>query len=155
MKGPRSLRIELTRSPIGAAIVVVAFLATATLAAVVPGPAWLRGIAVIAIGAHAAWTLRLAALRTAKAAIVGVELSPDGHATLMERSGRRCEGHVQPACYVGTWLTTLVVRIDHERRSRALAILPDMVPAEDLRQLRILLRVIGSTRQRLADGDAC
>ena len=154
MKGPPSLRIELTRSPIGAVIVVAAFVATATLVAFVPGPAWLRGAAVIAIGAHAAWTLRLAALHTAKAAIVGVELSPHGRATLMERSGRRCEGRVQPACYVGTWLTTLVVRVDDERWSRAVAILPDMVPAEDLRQLRVLLRVIGSTRQRLADGNA-
>lgn len=151
MKGPPSLRIELLPSPIGAVIIVVAFLATAALVAFVPGPAWLRGAAVVAIGTHAVWTLRVAARRTAKSAIVGIELLADGRAALTERSGRRREGCVQPACYVGTWLTTLVVRIDGERRSRALAILPDMLSAEDLRRLRILLRVVGSTSRRRAE----
>ena len=151
MKGPPPLRIELLRSPIGAAVVVVAFLATAALVALVPGAAWLRGAAVVAIGTHAVWTLRAAALRTARRAIVGVELSPDGRAALIERSGRRHEGRVQWTSYVGTWLTTLAVRVDEERRTRALAILPDMLPAEDLRRLRVLLRVVGSSRQRLAE----
>jgi len=153
MKGPPSLRIELVRSPIGAAIVTVAFLATAALVAFVPAPAWLRAAAIIALGTHALWALRVAALRRARGAIVGVELSPDGRAVLIERSGWRREGRVQPACYVGTWLTTLVVRVGDERWSRSMAILPGMVPAEDLRRLRILLRVIGSTRHRLADAD--
>ena len=142
------MRIELLRSPIGAAVVVAAFLATAALLALLPGLAWLRAAAVVAIGAHAIRTLHVAALRTAKSAIVGVELAPDGRAALIERSGGRREGRVQPECYVGTWLTTLVVRIDDERWSRAMPILPDMLPAEDLRRLRVLLRVIGSTSQR-------
>ena len=150
MKGPPSLRISFAPSPIGVAIVVVAFLATASLAVFVPGPAWLRAAIVIAVGGQALWTLRVAALRTAKGAILDLELSPEGRAALVERSGRRHEGRVQPACYVGTWLTTLVVRTDGEHWSRTMAILPDMASAEELRRLRVLLRVIGSTSERRA-----
>jgi hypothetical protein len=151
MKGPPPLRIDLRGSLIGAAVVVAAFLATGALLALLPGLAWLRAAAVIVVGAHAIRTLRVTALRPAKDALVGVELSPDARAALIERSGGRREGRVQPECYVGTWLTTLVVRIDDERWSRAMAILPDMLPAEDVRRLRILLRVTGSTSRRRAE----
>jgi hypothetical protein len=147
MKGPPPLRIALNRSPLAAALIAVAYLSSAALLAFLQGPAWLRGAAVVAIGAHALWTLRASALRTANAAIVAVELAPDGRAALIERGGRRREGSVQPASYVGTWLTTLVVRVADERRSRAVAILPDMLPSEDRRRLRIALRVIGSMRR--------
>ncbi|HUH91660.1 MAG TPA: hypothetical protein VL742_00760 [Casimicrobiaceae bacterium] len=150
MRGPPPLHIDLRRSPI-AAVVVIAFLATATLLALLPGFAWLRGAAVVAIGAYAMRTLRVAALRTAKGAIVGVEVSPDGRAALLERSGARREGRVQPECYLGTWLTTPVVRIDAEHWSQAMAIHPDMLSAEELRRLRILLRVVGSKSQRRAE----
>jgi hypothetical protein len=131
-----------------AAFVNVAYVATAALLAFAPGPALLRAAAVVTIGVHAVWTLRRWALRTARTALIGVEISADGRAALIERGGRRCEGCVQPESYVGEWLTTLVVRPDGARLSRAIAILPDMLPAEDLRQLRVLLRVAGSASPR-------
>ena len=109
------------------------------------GAALLRAAAVAAIGAHAVWVLRRWALRTTQAAVIGIELSADGRAVLIERGGRCSEGRVQAASYVGEWLTTLVVRRDGARVSRAIAILPDMLPAEDLRQLRVLLRVAGTS----------
>ena len=43
--------------------------------------------------------------------------------------------------YVGERLVTLVVRQDGSRRTRALWLLPDMAPQEDLRRLRVLLRL--------------
>lgn len=127
-----------------AALVIVAYLATAALLAFAPGPAVLRAVAVVPIGMHAVWTLRCWALRTTRGAVIWVELSADGRAALIERGGRRRGGCVQPTSYVGEWLTTLVIRPDGSRTSRAIAILPDMLPAEDLRQLRVLLRVAGS-----------
>jgi hypothetical protein len=127
-----------------AALVIIAYLATAALLAFAPGPASLRAAAVVPIGAHAVWTLRCWAMRTTRTAVIGVELSADGRAAMIERSGRRRDGCVQPSSYVGEWLTTLVIRPDGARTWRAIAILPDMLPAEDLRQLRVLLRVAGS-----------
>jgi hypothetical protein len=144
MKGPTPVRVRLGRSRWGATFVVVTYLASAALLAFAPGAAALRAAAVVAIGSHAVRTLRSWALRTTPAAVVGIEVSADGRAVLIERDGRRREGRVQPASYVGQWLTTLVVRPDGARVSRAIAILPDMLPADDLRQLRVLLRVAGT-----------
>jgi hypothetical protein len=42
---------------------------------------------------------------------------------------------------VGSVLTTIVWRRDGARRSHAIAILPDMLHAEDFRKLRLLLRL--------------
>ena len=100
----------------------------------------LRAAAVIAIGAHALRALRTSALQSAACAVVGVELSSDRRAVLIERCGRRCEGEVRAESYVGEQFTTLVMRPDGARVSRAVAILPDMLPEEDLRRLRVLLR---------------
>jgi hypothetical protein len=75
---------------------------------------------------------------------VAVELSAEGRAVLIERSGRRHEGRVRSSSYVGTSLVTLVVRGDGARWSRATAILPDMASEEERRRLRVLLRVAGS-----------
>jgi hypothetical protein len=147
MKGPAPVRFRLGCSRLGVAFVVVTYLASAALLAIAPGVAPVRAAAVVAIGVHAVWTLRYWALRTMPAAVVGIEVWADGRAALIERNGRRREGRVQPASYVGQWLTTLVVRPDGARVSRAVAILPDMLPAEDLRQLRVLLRVAGTSSQ--------
>ena len=49
-------------------------------------------------------------------------------------------GHCATRHYVGGSLTSIVWRRAGARRSRAIAILPDMLPAEDFRRLRVLLR---------------
>ena len=141
MKQPAALRVELGRSRLASAFVFVSHVATAVLVAFAPGNALLRAAAVIAIGVHALWTLRIWALRSASRAVIVVELSADHRAVLIERGGRRCEGLVQPQSYVGERLTTLVVRPDGGRVSRAIAVLPDMLPPDDLRYLRVLLRL--------------
>jgi len=137
MKGPGPLKVKLGRSRLAAAFVFVSHIATASLLAFAPVDAMLRAAAVVAIGAHA---LRSWALQGAARAVVGVELSADRRAVLIERCGRRCEGEVRAESYVGERLTTLVVRPDGACVSRAVAILPDMLPEEDLRRLRVLLR---------------
>jgi hypothetical protein len=47
---------------------------------------------------------------------------------------------VRAATYVGAWVTTIVWRPDGARWSRAILVLPDMLPAEDFRRLRVMLR---------------
>lgn len=145
MKGPPPLSVGLGRSKLAIAFVVLAYLGTATIIAWLPGAEIYRALAVIAIGAHAVWTLRAWALRSTHDAIVRIEIAADGSIALCQRSGTRREGRLLPSSYVGTWLTTVVVRVDGLRWPRSQAILPDMLPAEDLRRLRVLLRVAGST----------
>jgi len=140
MKGPGPLKVDLGRSRLAAAFVFVSHIATASLLAFAPVDAMLRAAAVVAIGAHALRALRTSALQSSARAVIGVELSAGRRAVLIERCGRRCEGEVRAESYVGERLTTLVVRPDGARVSRAVAILPDMLPEENLRRLRVLLR---------------
>jgi hypothetical protein len=141
MKATPALRISLGPSRSASALICFACLATAALVAWLPGAPALRGALVIGIGAHAILTMRHWATRSASRAIIGVELDVDRAMRLTERTGRRIEGAVQADSYVGAWLTTLVVRSDGKRRLRTVAILPDMLPADDFRRLRLLLRL--------------
>jgi hypothetical protein len=141
MNSARALRVSLGPSRAASVLICVACLGTAALIAWLPGPASLRAIAVIGIGVYAIVTTRYSATRSAARAIVAIELDADRAVCLTERAGRRIEGLLQPDSYVGAWLTTLVVRPEGKRRLRSVAILPDMLPADDFRRLRLLLRL--------------
>ncbi|HZI85142.1 MAG TPA: protein YgfX [Casimicrobiaceae bacterium] len=152
MKGPAPLFIALAPSRLAAAFVVGAVIASATLVALLPFDAPYRALAIVAMGAQGIHTLRTWAFRSTRPAVVGIEVSTDGGVALIDRRGIRRQGSVRPASYVGTWLVTLVARVDGERWSRAIAILPDMVPAEEMRRLRVMLRIAGSARSALDSG---
>ena len=141
MKAARALRLSLGPSRSALALTCIACFATCALVAWLPGAPALRGASVIGIGAYAILTLRYWATRSASRAIIGIELDADRAVLLTERTGRHIEGIVQPDSYVGALLTTLVVRPEGTRRLRTIAILPDMLPADDFRRLRLLLRL--------------
>jgi len=141
MKSVQSVRIELRRSRLAGAFITVTHLATAALLAWLPIDASLRVLCVVTVGAHALWAVRSSALRNLGSSIVAVELAPDRRVVLLRRDGRRMEGLASMDSYVGEQLVTLVVRQDGSRRTRALWLLPDMAPQEDLRRLRVLLRL--------------
>src|ERR1043166_3008310 len=119
MKGPLPLSVGLGPSKLAIAFVVVAYLATATIIAWVPGATIYRALTVIAIGAHAVWTLRAWALRSTHDAVVRIEVAADGSIAFCQRSGARREGRLLPSSYVGTQLTTVVVRVDGLRWPRS------------------------------------
>ncbi len=141
MKAARTLRLSLGPSRLASALICVTCLATCLLVAWLPGATALRGVLVIGIGAYALLTMRHWATRSASRAVIGIELDADRAVRLIERTGRHIEGIVQPDSYVGALLTTLVVRPEGKRRLRTIAILPDMLPADDFRRLRLLLRL--------------
>src|ERR1700694_5234464 len=141
MKVARALHISLGHSRSASALICVTCLATCALVAWLPGAGALRGALVVGIGAYAILTMRHWATRSASRAIIGIELDADRAVRLTERTGHCIEGVVQPDSYVGALLTTLVVRPDGKRRLRTIAILPDMLPTDDFRRLRLLLRL--------------
>jgi hypothetical protein len=153
MRGPAPLRIELGSSRLGVAFLAVAYLASALLVALIPGSMLLRGGAALAIGICYVWTLRDWALRTMARSIASIEISADGSAALTDARGERRSGRVQASSYVGTWLVTLVVRLDGARSSRAIAILPDMLTDEEMRRLRVMLRIVGTLRSSKSSAD--
>lgn len=141
MKTSAVLRVELKRSRLAMALVGVASIATATLVAWLPGNEWIRAAIALSVGVQGIATLRSWGLRVSPRAVAVIEIGSDRRVVLTERSGRRIEGIVRADSYVGALLTTLMIRPEKARWSRAEAILPDMMHAEDFRRLRMLLRL--------------
>jgi hypothetical protein len=141
MKEPHALRIELGASRVASALVCVMSLATAVLVAWLPVAAMPRVALVIAIGAYAIVLMRRWATGSGPRAIVGIELDFDRTVCMTERSGARIEGVLQADSYVSAWVTTVVMRPEGKRLLRSTTVLPDMLPAEDFRRLRLLLRL--------------
>jgi len=128
-------------------LVGVGSVASAALVAWLPLPMWLRFVAVVAIGLYGLWLTRWWAHRRHPGSIIGLDLSLDHRIVLVHKSGRTIHGAVLPDSYVGPLLTTIVLRPDGSRWSRSLAILPDMLPRDDFRRLRVMLRYKQPSRE--------
>src|SRR5215470_2181096 len=150
MKTPPPLRLELKPSRLAAKLLAAGVVATALLIAWLPGEWWWRAAVAVAIGAYGVWMVRSRAYAALPRSIVALEVGADLRAIFIERSGRRIDGTVQPDSYVGAMLTTIVLRPTGAYQSRAIAILPDMLGAEDFRKLRVLLR-LGRSPEHGAD----
>jgi hypothetical protein len=140
VKSTPVLRVTLQPSRIAAALLAAATIATAAMLALLPGAPWLRAAGVLVAGVCGIHALRGMTATGPRGSIAGIELSADRRAIFTDRSGQRLRAIVQPESYVGVLVTTLVLRPDGARRSRALAIWPDTMPADEFRHLRVLLR---------------
>jgi membrane-bound toxin of toxin-antitoxin system len=134
------LRVELRASLDASSAVFVGCVATASLIASLPLPWWLRCLATVLVGMYALALSRRWARGSRPNSIVAIELGLDHRVLITQRGGRVIQGNVQADSYVGPLLTTIVLRPDGMGRSTAIAILPDMLPREDFRRLRVMLR---------------
>jgi hypothetical protein len=137
VKSTPVLRVTLQSSRIAAGLLALGTIATAAMLALLPGELWLRAAGVLAAGAFGIHAVRSTA---ATGMAPSIELAVDRRIMITDRFGGRSEAIVRPESYVGALLTTLVLRCEGARRSRALAIWPDTMPADELRRLRVLLR---------------
>jgi hypothetical protein len=142
------IQIPLRASRLAGALLLIAVMATASLAAWLPLPVPLAAAVILAVGAWGLWQVRCWASRSAARAIVAIALDRDHRLMLIERCGRRIDGTLHASAYVGARLTTLVWRPEGSRRTRALALLPDMLDADDFRCLRVLMRAGGPAAAR-------
>ncbi len=94
----------------------------------------------MAVVAWAGWAFQIDALHRSRFAVKEVRLAPDLILVACMGDGRLIAGHVRAATCVDAWLTTIVWRPDAKRWSRTILILPDMLPADDFRRLRVMLR---------------
>lgn len=140
MRWPPPVRVAL--APSVSATIILALLGIATCALVVALPAepLALGVAILAVGAWAVDRIVVVALRRGPRAVRRLELR--GDLTLLVVTGDGCAhaGRVHRDSYVGARLSTLVWRPYGRRRARAILLLPDMLPADDFRRLRVLLR---------------
>jgi hypothetical protein len=137
VKSTAVLCVTLQPSRIAARLLASATIATAAIVALLPGEPWFRGACVLIAGACGIRALRGTA---ASCPLAAIDLAADRRAILTDRSGGRIEAIVQAESYVGALVTMLVLRPEGARRSRALAIWPDTMPAGEFRRLRVLLR---------------
>lgn len=140
MRWPPPVRITL--SPSIAALIGIGLLALASgaVTSMLPIDPAVIGLAIVAIGVWAIDRVLVVALRQGSRAVRGFELRGDLTIVVASGDGRIRAGRVHPDSYVGARLTTIVWRPFGRWRSRAILLLPDMLPAEDFRRLRVLLR---------------
>ncbi len=150
MQWPPSIRIVLASSP--RAVVLIGSLAAVTCAviATLPFEPVLLAVGMLTIVAWAVDRIYVVALHQGARAVRQFELRGDLTLMVMTGDGTTAAGRVRPDSYVGARLTTLVWRPFGRWRSRAIFILPDMLPAHDFRRLRVLLRY---GRSELTQGD--
>jgi hypothetical protein len=94
----------------------------------------------IALAAWAGMRIWAVALRRGRRAVREIKLEADRSLVMTHASGVTSSGSLREASHVGADLTTLVWRANGQRRSRSILILRDMLPADDFRRLRLLMR---------------
>jgi len=140
MRRPPPVHVVLSPSRIAGAGIGVLAAATIALTIVLPLQPLHQMAMIVAVVAWAAWSFQVDALHRGRFAVTEVRLAPDLMLLVCMGDGRLVAGQVRASTYIGAWVTTIVWRPDGARRSRALLVLPDMLPAEDFRRLRVMLR---------------
>jgi hypothetical protein len=140
MRLPPSVHVVLGPSRIVGVGVGLAAVGLLAVVFAMPFPAWQQGAVMLAVLAWAARTFAVVALRRGPRAITELRLAPDLVLVVHHGDGRLVAGHVRSASYVGALVTSIVWRPDDAWHSRAILIVPDMLPADDFRRLRVMLR---------------
>ncbi|HET7401956.1 MAG TPA: protein YgfX [Usitatibacter sp.] len=135
-----TVRIELQYSRAALAFVIVAASATVAVALLLPVSLALRtalASLACALGLEAA---RRTAFQLGPHGVRRFTVQRDGTIEVEAASGSHRVGVLRPGSFVAPWLTVMRWRPAGARRDRTVAILPDMVAAEEFRRLRVLLR---------------
>jgi hypothetical protein len=140
MRMPPSVHVVLAPSRIAGAGIGVLAASTVALVVGLPLEPWLQALMISAVVTWAAGTFHVSALHRGRFAVMEVRLAPDLMLVACMGDGRLVAGHVRASTYVGAWMTTIVWRPDGGALSRAILVLPDMLPDEDFRRLRVMLR---------------
>ncbi len=137
---PPSVHVVLAPSRIAGAGIGLLAASTIALVVVMPLDPLLQAGMISAIVTWAAGTFHVSALHRGRYAITELRLAPDLTVAACMGDGRLVAGHVRASTYVGAWITTIIWRPDGWRLSRTILVLPDMLPDEDFRRLRVMLR---------------
>ena len=137
---PPSIHVVLRASRVAGTAIGMLAAATIALTLATPLPPAPQMAAVVAIIVWAGLAFYGDALHRGRYAVTEVRLAPDLILVAYMADGRLVAGHVRASTYVGSWLTTIVWRPDGARWSRTILLLPDMLPADDFRRLRVMLR---------------
>lgn len=135
-----TVRIALGASRAGA--VAIASMAAATLAliAFTPGPTAVRILAATWIACAALHALHAVALHRGRRGVRAVHLGREGEIEVRDAAGAWRVGTLREGSFVAPWLTIVRWRAQGARFDGSIVLLPDMLPAEDFRRVRVWLR---------------
>ena len=140
MRRPSPVHVVLSPSRVAGAGIGVLAAVTIALTLATPLEPWLQAVLVAALVAWAGAAFQVAALHRGRHAVAEIRVAPDLMLVACMGDGHLVAGYVRAATYIGPWMTTVVWRPDGRRVSRTILVLPDMLPAEDFRRLRVMLR---------------
>ena len=140
MRWPPPVRVSLAPSLLAAALIGLPAGGTAIVVATLPLPPFLLALALAAVCAWAWERVCVVALRRGAHAVRGFELRGDLTIVVASGDGTARAGRVHRDSYVGAALSTIVWRPYGRWRMRTILVLPDMLPRDDFRRLRVLLR---------------
>jgi len=135
-----SLEVALAPSRLAAAGLALMALATLAVVAVTPGPAALRILAATWVACAGLEALHTIALHRGERGVRSMRLGRAGEIEIRAGTGGQRSGVVRDRSFVAPWLTIIRWRPRGAWIDRTLLILPDMLPREDFRRLRVLLR---------------
>src|SRR4029453_11093401 len=138
MHRPAPLETSLSPSRLARAWIIVLAISTLALTFTLPVELWVCAVAALPLAAWAALLVR--GLRVGHHAARRLRIDGDHMLSLTSSDGRTLRGRILPSTYVGARLTALVWRPEGRRFARAECVLPDMLPPDEFRRLRVLLR---------------
>ena len=94
----------------------------------------------IALAGWAAHRIRAVAMRSDPHAVREIKLESDRSIVIVHASGATSSATLRESSHYGPDVTTLVWRPKGRWRARSTLILADMLPADDFRRLRLLMR---------------
>jgi hypothetical protein len=140
MRPPPNVHVSLGPSRTAGAAIGVATLATLVVVLLLPLETWQHAAACAVVLAWAWVAFERVGVRSTPDAAVEVRLAPNLLIVVTRGDGRLVAGHVRSSTCVSATLTSIVWRPDGARGSRSILVLPDMLPPEDFRRLRVMLR---------------
>jgi hypothetical protein len=140
MRLPPSVRVELAPSRIACAGIVAGALFTIGVIAWLPFDPAVIAFAIFAVVVWAGDRIVVIAMRRGPRAVRALTLTGDRMIVVRTGDARLTAGFVRASTYVGARVASIVWQPDGALRSRAILVLTDMLPAEDFRRLRVLLR---------------
>jgi toxin CptA len=134
------LTLHIKASPLLAMALLLAHgAAIACAVAFLPGW-WIPGAAAAAVAASFAFHLCRDALHLSGPAVIGLILKQGTECELALRNGKTFTGTIEGSTFVAPLLIVINVRPNGRGRARAVILMPDSAPEQDLRQVRVWLR---------------
>lgn len=141
IKYSEAVEVVLAPSRLAAAVVLLAGILTVALIAATPVPwEWQAGLSLLVAAGTAEAMLRVAWHRGPFAA-TGLLLDSQGALQVRDARGRWRSGRLRNGAFVAPWLTIVRYRTEGGWLDRTVLVLPDMLPAEPYRRLRVWLRM--------------